>query len=136
MINDSTDVHPTAVEGTPPGTQAEGSSDEIARIRADFQSRLVVADLRTEAVRAGMVDLDGLKLIDLSAARLGEDDKVVGARKIMDDLRRNKPWLFPVASSSSPALAPSSQPARQKTALEMSDEEYIAARAAITKRHY
>ena len=133
MIHESTDVQFTPPEG---GTAADGASDEIAQLRSDFQARLVAADLRTEAVRAGIVDLDGLKLIDISSVRLGGDDKVVGARKIIDELRRNKPWLFPGASSSSPALVPASQPVRQKTALEMSDEEYIVARAAITKRHY
>ena len=81
-------------------------AEEIAKLRGEFQSRLVVANLRTEAVRAGMVDLDGLKLIDLSAVRLGNDDKVIGGRKLMDDLRRNKPWLFGVTSSSSAAVAP------------------------------
>jgi hypothetical protein len=136
MVNESTDMQPSLADSTSLNTGVEGASDEIARLRGDFQSRLVAANLRTEAVRAGMVDLDGLKLIDHTSVRLGDDDKIIGARKIMDDLRRNKPWLFPGTSSSSPAVAPSAQPVRQKTALEMSDEEYIAARNAVTKRHY
>jgi hypothetical protein len=110
--------------------------EEIVRLREEFQSRLVAANLRTEAVRAGMIDLDGLRLIDLSAVRLGNDDKVIGGRKLMDDLRRTKPWLFGVASSSSAAFAPASQPVRQKMALEMTDEEYIAARAAVTRYQF
>jgi hypothetical protein len=111
-------------------------SDELARLRRDFQSRLVVANLRTEAVHAGMVDLDGLKLIDLSSIRLDGEDKVVGGRKIMEDLRRNKPWLFGGRSSSNTIAAPASQPVRQKTALEMTDEEYAAARSAVTKYQF
>ena len=102
-------------------------------LRIDFQSRLITANLRTEAVRAGMIDLDGLKLIDLSEVRLDENDKVVGGRKIMADLRRNKPWLFGVASTSSAATAPASQPVRQKTAMDMTEAEYVAARTAVTK---
>jgi hypothetical protein len=136
MVHESSDVQPTPAPGTTPHPKEDVAPDEIAKLRGDFQSRLVAANLRTEAVRAGMIDLDGLKLVDLSTVRLGDDDKIIGARKIMDDLRRNKPWLFPGLSSSSPALAPASQPVRQKTALEMSDDEYIAARAAITKRHF
>jgi hypothetical protein len=77
--------------------------EEIAILRSDFQSRLLTANLRTEAVRAGMIDLDGLKLVDLADVRLDENDRVVGGRKIMADLRRNKPWLFRVASTSSAA---------------------------------
>ena len=63
-------------------------NEEIAMLRIDFQSRLITANLQTEAVRAGMIDLDGLKLVDLSGVRLDENDKVVGGRKIMADLRR------------------------------------------------
>jgi hypothetical protein len=116
-----------------PDQLPDKETEEIIKLRGEFQSRLVVANLRTEAVRAGMVDLDGLRLIDISAVRLGNDDKVIGGRKLMDDLRRTKPWLFGVASSSSAAVAPASQPVRQKTALEMTDEEYAAARTAVTK---
>jgi len=116
--------------------QSEIVDEEIVKLQADFQSRLIVANLRTEAVRAGMVDLDGLKLVDLSGLRLDENDRVVGGRRIMTDLRRNKPWLFGVTSSSSAAVAPSSQPIRQKTAMDMTDEEYAAARTAVTNYQF
>jgi hypothetical protein len=127
---------PEAQTASEPGADADEESAEIVKLRGEFQSRLVVANLRTEAVRAGMIDLDGLRLIDLSAVRLGDDDRVIGGRKLMEDLRRTKPWLFGVASSSSAAVAPASQPVRQKTALEMTDEEYTAARAAVTKYQF
>jgi len=136
MDNEPIDMPATSVDGGNSGEQSQADSTEITRLRGDFQSRLVVANLRTEAVRAGMVDLDGLKLIDLSSVRLGDDDKVIGGRKIMDDLRRSKPWLFAGVSSSNPTMAPASQPVRPKTALEMSDEEYTAARAAVTRRRF
>ena len=113
--------------------QDNRAAEEIAKLQTEFQSRLIAANLRTEAVRAGMIDLDGLKLVDLSAARLDNDDKIIGGRKMMADLRRDKPWLFGVASSSSAATAPASQPVRQKTAMDMTDEEYVAARTAVTR---
>jgi hypothetical protein len=133
MDDSSTNSPPPDVPRNDPMEQPIQESDEVARLRSDFQSRLLVANLRTEAVHAGMVDLDGLKLIDLSAVRLDDEDKIVGGRKIMEDLRRNKPWLFAGRSSSNTIAAPASQPVRQKTALEMTDEEYAAARAAVTK---
>ena len=136
MINNLAELQPASEHAENLIEQPDEASDEIAKLRDDFQFRLVVANLRTEAVRAGMVDLDGLKLIDLSAVRLGDDDKIVGGRKLMDDLRRNKPWLFVATSSSSAAIAPVSQPVRQKTALEMTDEEYATARTAVTKHHF
>lgn len=52
----------------------------------------------------------------------------------MMDLKRNKPWLFGTWSTSSAKEAPPSNPPRQKLAMEMSDEEYNAARALIVKR--
>ena len=110
--------------------------EEIKKLTSDFRSRLIMASLRTEAVRAGMVDLDGLKLINLPEAQLGSDDTVIGARKIMENMRRSKPWLFGTSSSSSIAAVPASQPVRHKTALEMTDEEYAVARAALVKRRY
>ncbi len=110
--------------------------EEIARLTNDFRCRLIAANLRTEAVRAGMVDLDGLRLLDLSEVDLDDNDKIVDGRKLMIDLRRAKPWLFAPASTSSAAIAPVSQPVRQKTAMDMSDEEYVAARSAVTKYQF
>jgi hypothetical protein len=133
MDDDLPEVPLASEQEGDPDQLPDKESEEIVKLRSEFQSRLVVANLRTEAVRAGMVDLDGLRLIDISAVRLGNDDKVIGGRKLMDDLRRTKPWLFGVASSSSAAVAPASQPVRQKTALEMTDEEYATARTAVTK---
>ena len=136
MDNDLPEVQLTSQQGEAPNEEMDVESEEIVKLRSEFQSRLVVANLRTEAVRAGMVDLDGLRLIDLSTVQLGNDDRVIGGRKLMDDLRRTKPWLFGMGSSSSGAIAPASHPVRQKTALEMTDEEYAAARAAVTKHQF
>jgi hypothetical protein len=136
MDDDLAEVRPASEQGCDAVEPRDNVSEEITRLRSEFQTRLVVANLRTEAVRAGMIDLDGLKLIDLSAVRLGNDDRVIGGRKLMDDLRRNKPWLFGVTSSSSVAMAPVAQPVRQKTVLEMNDEEYAAARIAVTKYQF
>jgi hypothetical protein len=136
MEDSSTDLPPSGVPPNGPSEQPTPDSDEVARLRSNFQSRLLAANLRTEAVHAGMVDLDGLKLIDLSAVRLDGEDRIVNGRRIMEDLRRSKPWLFAGRSSSNAIAAPESQPARQKTALEMTDEEYAVARSAVTKYRF
>jgi hypothetical protein len=133
MDDDLTDVQLDQSDRAETVDQTTSITDEIAVLQKDFQTRLVAANLRTEAVRAGMVDLDGLKLVDHSVVRLDGDDKVRGGRKLMEDLRRSKPWLFGIASSSSAAIAPASQPVKQKTAMDMTDDEYAAARTAVTK---
>jgi hypothetical protein len=116
-----------------PADPSEVAGEQIARLESDFRARLVTANLRTEAVRAGMVDLDGLKLMDLSQVQLDDNDKIIDGGKLMSELRRSKPWLFGRPSSSSVASAPASKPLKQKTAMEMSDEEYFAAKTAVTK---
>jgi hypothetical protein len=136
MSDDLAEVQPSPDQDNDLDGQPETASEEITKLRDEFQARLVIASLRTEAVRAGMIDLDGLKMVDVSSVRLGTDDRVIGGRKLMDDFRRTKPWLFGTPSSSSAAVAPASQPVRTKTALEMTDDEYAAARAAVTKYHF
>ena len=108
---------------------------ELAALRTHYEARLVNAHMRTEALRSGMIDVDGIKLADLSSVKLGSDDKLVGASDVIEALKRTKPWLFGVStSSSSAAIPPSSLPPRPKSALEMSDDEYHSARAALIAR--
>ena len=136
MDDDLTVAHLNPLNDSDQTDHSSQVTDEIANLQKDFHTRLVAANLRTEAVRAGMIDLDGLKLIDLSAVRLDNDDKILGGRTLMEDMRRNKPWLFGSTSSSSSAIAPTSQPVKQKTAMEMTDDEYSAARTAAIKYQF
>ena len=101
--------------------------------RAGGRGRVLRAELKVEAVRAGIVDLDGLKLLDLKKVELTSEGELANAAELMAQLRRAKPWLFGGTSSSSPASPPPAQPPRQKLATEMTDDEYRAARAAILK---
>ena len=116
--------------------RAEALEQQLSRVQREADSRLIRAELKAEAVRAGMVDLDGLKLLDLSAARLNERGEVEGATTMMTELRREKPWLFGSPSSSSSATPPPAQAPHQKNASEMTDTEYRAARAELLKRRF
>jgi hypothetical protein len=106
---------------------------ELSQAQQQATERLLRAELKSEAVRAGMIDLDGLKLVDLSKVTLGADGELVGGARVMAEMKRAKPWLFSAPFSSSPQGVPPAQPPRQKLATEMSDEEYRAARAAILR---
>jgi hypothetical protein len=107
---------------------------QIELLEQETQARLIRAELKTEAVRAGMIDLDGLKLVDLSAVKLNARGEIDGSTELIMDMKREKPWLFGVSSSSSASNPPPVQPPRQKLATEMSDDEYRVARAALLKR--
>jgi hypothetical protein len=113
---------------------AEALERKLQDAEVHSAARLREAELKAEAVRAGIVDLDGLKLLDASAlaARTGaaQDD----AAQVIAKLRRDKPWLFAAASSSSTATAPQAAPIKRKLATEMSVEEWRAARAELLRR--
>ena len=112
---------------------AEALERRLAETEQEARSRILRAELKVEAVRAGIIDLDGLKLLDLQDAQFTADSDLTNAADLVAQLRRAKPWLFVSTSSSSPASAPPAQPPRQRLATEMSDDEYRAARAAILK---
>jgi len=97
------------------------------------EQRVILAELKVEAIRAGIVDLDGLKFLDTSQLQLEEDGGIPGGVELINQLKRTKPWLFGTTSSSSTARVPPSRPTRQKLATDMTDEEYRVARANIIK---
>jgi hypothetical protein len=107
---------------------------QVQTLAQQARSNLVMAELKTEAVRAGMIDLDGLKLLDPGGVMVTDQGVVLGSAALMDRFRREKPWLFAAASSATSAVPPPSQPPRAKQATEMTAEEYRAARAAIIRR--
>ena len=126
--------------GNDPLTELRARADALEQllgdVRKEAETRLMRAELKAEAIRAGMVDLDGLKLLDQSAIKLTPSGDVDGIGPLMAQLKRDKPWLFVGASSSSPLTPPPAQPPRQKRATEMTDAEYRAARAELLKRRY
>lgn len=110
--------------------KAHAESLERQLHEAEIQSvaRLRQADLKAEAMRAGIVDLDGLRLLDPASQGEGEPALVIAK------LRREKPWLFAAGSSSTAASPPQAAPLKRKMATEMSIEEWRAARAELLRR--
>jgi len=114
--------------------RAEAAERKLAEMEATMHARLVRAELKAEAVRAGMVDLDGLKLLDVAGIKVAKDGEVEGAQAIMRDLKKAKPWLFGGGSSSSTAAAPPALPPKTRLATEMDHAEWQKARAELLKR--
>ncbi len=113
--------------------EIEVPAAEAAQVAA-LRARLVQAELRTAAARAGMVDLDGVKLVDASGLSVNEAGELELAGAIMVKLRQEKPYLFGRGNSSSPASAPKAQPPKAKTAMEMTVDEWRIARAELLRR--
>ena len=133
MIDDTTSAPDDAEPDMAEQIQAALNA-KIGALEASIRERLVRAEMKAHAVRAGMVDLDGLKLLDTSQVTLNDRDEVVGAEALMAQMRRAKPWLFGGASTSSSAAAPPAQAPRAKLATEMSEMEWRSARAELLRR--
>jgi hypothetical protein len=106
----------------------------MLQVNEESKNRLMQSQLRAAAVQAGMVDLDGLKLIDVSRTKPNDYGELEGVADFMAEVKREKPWLFGGQSSSSRANPPPAQPVRAKSASEMTDDEYRAARAELLRR--
>ncbi|WP_430229357.1 hypothetical protein [Paraburkholderia tropica] len=64
------------------------------------EKRIIMAELKASALKAGMVDLDGLKLADLSGITIDEKGEIQGATELMAALKESKPYLFKEPTSS------------------------------------
>lgn len=114
------------IEGEVP---AAAVPSEVAVLKA----RLVQAELKAAAIKAGIVDLDGIKLVDMATVKTNDSGELVDGAGVMRALRVAKPYLFG-GSSSSLATAPRVATGEAKTAMKMSTEEWRAARAELLRR--
>jgi hypothetical protein len=77
-----------------------------------------------------MVDLDGLKLLDLSSVKLNDNGEIDGADALMAAAKTSKPYLFgAVGNTSNPQTPPTPKAPEVKSAKDMTPEEYRAERA-------
>ena len=80
---------------------ARDRDETVAAVRADARDRVLQAELKTQALRSGIVDLDGLRLADLGGLSLTDTGDVQGAEAVIASLREQKPYLFAVDKSGS-----------------------------------
>jgi hypothetical protein len=114
-------------EGEAPQDAAPDYEGELARMRL----RVADAELRAAGAKAGIQDLDALKM-------LSEEDRhgvaeEAGAAKAVAKLRKDKPWLF-TASTSAAARAPAATAVSPANAMAMTHEEWRAARSALLRK--
>jgi hypothetical protein len=110
----------------------EESDTRVSATEKAANERIIRAEMKAAALKAGMVDLDGLKLADLSKVKLLEDGTIEGADELMAAMKEAKPYLFgaPTGTSHNGTPPPPKTPVAKK-ATEMTDEEYAVARKAI-----
>jgi hypothetical protein len=103
----------------------------VAEARRGTDARIIRAELKAAALAAGMIDIEGLKLLDTSGVKLDEEGDIVIPAALFADAKRAKPWLFGQASTSSTAAAPKVEPPKTKNVREMDDKE----RRAFEREH-
>lgn len=115
--------------------KAQAAADE--RIKAAEEkalARIIKAELKAHAIKAGIVDLDGLQLADLSAIKTDEHGEVQGAEGAIDALRKAKPYLFTTTTGSAGRAGAGQPPAtgdeKPKRATDMTTSEYAAFKRA------
>lgn len=111
----------------------EEADGTVSAANKAANDRIIRAELKAEAIKAGVVDVnDALKLADLTKVTLKDDGTVDGAEALFKALKEAKPYLFGAANSSTPGTPPKPGQQQGKSVKEMTKAEYDAAkRAAI-----
>ncbi len=121
----------TPAEAPPP--EPADPTDALRKQLDIAHQRLIQSELKAYALRAGIIDLDGLKLMDTSALKLDDKGNLPDPTAALATLKRDKPWLFARANSSQPATAPAPEPPKTRMAREMTHEEWQAARSRLVR---
>jgi hypothetical protein len=101
----------------------DASAGKIKEVTTAADQRVIRAELKAAAVKAGMIDLDGLKLADLTKVTLSEAGEVVGADELMALMKKSKPYLFGTPNSGSTHDLPNPNDQKPKKVADMTDVE-------------
>lgn len=99
------------------------TAEKVKEVQTAGDQRVIRAELKAAAVKAGMVDPAALKMLDLSKVKLGDDGEVIGADELMTAAKKAHPYLFGTQSSSSTHGAPNPGDQKVKKVSEMTDAE-------------
>jgi hypothetical protein len=106
---------------------AEEATGKIEEASKSAQLRIIKAELKAFAVKAGIVDLDGLAFIDMTKVKLSDAGEIEGADEAIDALRKAKPYLF-TKTTASTTKVPEKTSTESKKVTELPEAEYRAER--------
>ena len=129
--NDLAEAQKSAATAKEASEKAAKDADERAKKAEDAaRARIIKAELKAFAIKAGIVDIDGLALADLSAVKLDDKGEVIGADEAIAALKKAKPYLFTTTTASGgkggDGQPPKDGKAPPKRATDMTAEEYAA----------
>jgi predicted RNase H-like nuclease (RuvC/YqgF family) len=120
-----TEMERVSKEATEKSAAAEKASKEAGE---RVNTALRDAALRVAAKDAGILDLDGLRLLDTSGVKVSDDGAVTIPEKFFEQAKEAKPYLFKLTgvdtgtTSSTSSPPPSGDPGL-KLAMDMTDAE-------------
>jgi hypothetical protein len=89
-----------AAEATDAAKKATDAADAAKKATEQVANdRIIRAELKAEAIKAGVVDLDVLKLVDLSKVTLNDKGEVEGAEALIKAMKESKPHFFGTPNS-------------------------------------
>ncbi len=110
----------------------------LAALRGEYDQRLVRAELKSAALAAGMIDPDGLRMLDTSKVKLNEDGSVLIPDGFFDAAKTAKPFLFKLTGAdtgnTSGTNTPPTAQNTSKTAKDMTEAEFSSAMAKYNVR--
>lgn len=107
-------------------TKAEkDASDKVTAAQGEATARLIRAEVKAVALKAGIVDIDGLALADLSKVKFNDKGELEGADDAIEALKKAKPYLF-TKTTSSTTQPPPRREDKPKHARDMTEEEFAA----------
>lgn len=109
------------------------SAAKVAEAHTSATQRVIRAEMKAAAIKAGLVDLDALQMLDLSSVKLDENGEVTGADDVLAAAKKAKPYLFGDAKTSSTQQPPKPAEMKPKKVSEMSEAEKAAARERIRR---
>ena len=78
----------------------ENITTETAAATQRANERIIRTELKVVALKEGLVDLDDLKLLDVSGIEVDDDGNIKGAEDIIKKFKEDKPHKFGEASTS------------------------------------
>lgn len=119
----SAETAKTAAELAAEAAKSKAMEDTVS-VLSQAEQRVIRAELKAHAIKAGIVDVDGLKLIDTTGVKLNDAGDLEGAAELIEATKKAKPWLFSGhQTTSSTASAPPVAPPAEKHARDMTAAE-------------
>ncbi|WP_294637420.1 phage scaffolding protein [uncultured Aquabacterium sp.] len=110
---------------------AKDADGKVQAAEKAASDRILQSELKAHAIKAGLVDLDALRLADLSKVKLNDKGEVEGADELFKTLKESKPYLFgQPGNTSTPNNPPPSNASGDFNAKQITDpKQYERAKA-------